>query len=168
MPPRSASRAFILESATPASISLLSLSIISTGVFLGGRTVDSVTPQMGYSFLFDAKQLRPKNSPFGRRSTLLYAALPPPLIPFIDLMPPVGGQHLFRCPLQIFGPVGGGDCMIFALSLLREPRSRPAGLPATLRVWGYPRASILSCVLVAKSLASCRSRNPIVISYKSS
>ena len=25
--------------------------------------------------------------------------------------------------------------------------------------WGYPRASILSCVLVAKSLASCRSRN---------
>src|SRR5205807_6680471 len=32
MPPRSASRAFILGSATPASISLLSLSMISTGV----------------------------------------------------------------------------------------------------------------------------------------
>jgi hypothetical protein len=44
----------------------------------------------------------------------LYAALPPPLIPFIDLMPPVGGQHLFRCSLQIIGPVGGADCMIFA------------------------------------------------------
>src|SRR6516162_4710466 len=44
----------------------------------------------------------------------LYAALPPPLIPFIDLMPPVGGQHLFRCPLQIIAPVGGADCMIFA------------------------------------------------------
>src|SRR5262245_31735726 len=37
--------------------------------------------------------------------TFLYAALPPTLIPFIDLMPPVGGQHLFRCPLQIIGPV---------------------------------------------------------------
>src|SRR5437763_9987377 len=35
MPPRSASRAFILGSATPASISLLSLSMISTGVLLG-------------------------------------------------------------------------------------------------------------------------------------
>ena len=44
----------------------------------------------------------------------LYAALPPPLIPFIDLMSPVGGQHLFRCPLQIISPVGGADCMIFA------------------------------------------------------
>src|SRR5262245_33272592 len=38
MPPRSASRAFIFESATPASISLLSLSMISTGVFLGAPT----------------------------------------------------------------------------------------------------------------------------------
>src|SRR5262245_37134893 len=38
---------------------------------------------------------------------LLYAALPPPLTPFIDLVPPVGGQHLFRCALQIIGPVGG-------------------------------------------------------------
>ena len=44
----------------------------------------------------------------------LYAALPPPLIPFNDLMPPVGGQHPFRCPLQIIGPVGGADGMIFA------------------------------------------------------
>src|SRR5260370_3451580 len=25
--------------------------------------------------------------------------------------------------------------------------------------WGYPRTSILSCVLFSKSLASCRSRN---------
>ena len=53
-----------------------------------------------------------------RRSILdqpfLYAALPPPLIPFIDLVPPVGGKHVFRCPLQIIGPVGGADCMIFA------------------------------------------------------
>src|SRR5262249_32686506 len=38
MPPRSASRAFILGSATPASISLLSLSMISTGVLLGAPT----------------------------------------------------------------------------------------------------------------------------------
>jgi hypothetical protein len=44
----------------------------------------------------------------------LDAALPPPLTPFIDLVPPVGGQHLFRCPLQVIGPVGGADCMIFA------------------------------------------------------
>ena len=52
MPPRSASRAFILESATPASISLLSLSIISTGVFLGASGAahrrQVVTPQVGY------------------------------------------------------------------------------------------------------------------------
>jgi hypothetical protein len=27
--------------------------------------------------------------------SFLYAALPPTLIPFIDLMPPVGGQHLW-------------------------------------------------------------------------
>src|SRR5262249_10295455 len=64
MPPRSANRAFILESATPASISLLSLSIISTGVFLGSSGAahpsQVVTPQMGYSFLFDAKELRPR------------------------------------------------------------------------------------------------------------
>src|SRR5262249_28642822 len=38
VPSRSASRAFILGSATPASISLLSLSMISTGVFLGAPT----------------------------------------------------------------------------------------------------------------------------------
>src|SRR5437870_11047907 len=38
MPPRSARRAFILGSATPASISLLSLSMISTGVLLGAPT----------------------------------------------------------------------------------------------------------------------------------
>src|SRR5262249_2373226 len=38
MPPRSASSAFILGSATPASISLLSLSMISTGVLLGAPT----------------------------------------------------------------------------------------------------------------------------------
>src|SRR5262249_43325667 len=38
MPPRSASRAFILGSATPASISLLSLSMILTGVLLGAPT----------------------------------------------------------------------------------------------------------------------------------
>src|SRR5216683_5744871 len=38
MPPRSASRAFILGSATPASISLLSLPMISTGVLLGAPT----------------------------------------------------------------------------------------------------------------------------------
>src|SRR5262249_8241542 len=64
MPPRSANRAFILESATPASISLLSLSIISTGVFPGASGAahprQVVTPQMGYAFLFDAKQLRPR------------------------------------------------------------------------------------------------------------
>src|SRR5215471_13604844 len=39
MPPRSTSRAFILGSAPPASISLLSLSMISTGVFLGAPTM---------------------------------------------------------------------------------------------------------------------------------
>src|SRR6516164_5741485 len=38
IPPRSASCAFILGSATPASISLLSLSMISTGVLLGAPT----------------------------------------------------------------------------------------------------------------------------------
>src|SRR6266568_6269423 len=38
IPPRSASRAFILGSATPALISLLSLSMISTGVSLGAPT----------------------------------------------------------------------------------------------------------------------------------
>src|SRR6516162_3450552 len=38
VPPKSASRAFILGSARPALISLLSLSTISTGVFLGAPT----------------------------------------------------------------------------------------------------------------------------------
>src|SRR5215831_9261834 len=38
MPPRSVSRAFILGSATPALVSLLSLSMISTSVFLGAPT----------------------------------------------------------------------------------------------------------------------------------
>src|SRR5215470_11996975 len=38
MPPRSASRAFVLGLATPAPISLLSLSMISTGVLLGAPT----------------------------------------------------------------------------------------------------------------------------------
>src|SRR5262249_39299551 len=38
MPQGPASRAFILGSAPPASISLLSLSMISTGVFLGAPT----------------------------------------------------------------------------------------------------------------------------------
>ena len=35
MPPKSTRRAFILGSASPASISLLSFSMISVGVFLG-------------------------------------------------------------------------------------------------------------------------------------
>src|SRR5262249_32460175 len=38
VPPRSASRVFMLGSARPALISLLSLSTISTGVFLGAPT----------------------------------------------------------------------------------------------------------------------------------
>src|SRR6476469_3438361 len=38
VPPRSASRALILGSASPALISLLSLSMISMGVFLGAPT----------------------------------------------------------------------------------------------------------------------------------
>jgi hypothetical protein len=38
VPPKSASRAFILGSARPALISLLSLSTISAGVFLGAPT----------------------------------------------------------------------------------------------------------------------------------
>ena len=38
VPPRSASRAFILGSARPALISLLSLSTISAGVLLGAPT----------------------------------------------------------------------------------------------------------------------------------
>src|SRR5215472_6892697 len=38
VPPRSASRALILGSARPALISLLSLSMISAGVFLGAPT----------------------------------------------------------------------------------------------------------------------------------
>src|SRR6516164_3216081 len=56
----------------------------------------------------------------------LYAALPPPLIPFIDLMPPVGGQHLFRCPLQIISPVGGADRMIFAAKRVSAVSALPA------------------------------------------
>ena len=45
MPPRSASRAFILGSARAALISLLSLSMISAGVFLGAPTPYQVLPQ---------------------------------------------------------------------------------------------------------------------------
>jgi hypothetical protein len=43
-----------------------------------------------------------------------YAALPPPLIPFIDLMLPIGGQYSLCYLLQILGLVGSADGMIFA------------------------------------------------------
>src|SRR5262249_52635920 len=50
MPPRSVSRAFILGSATPASISLLSLSMISTGVFLGADAKPAASLVARYEF----------------------------------------------------------------------------------------------------------------------
>jgi hypothetical protein len=62
-----------------------------------------------------------------RRSSInpfLYAALPPPLIPFIDLVLPVGRKHLLRCPLQIIGVVGGANCMIFAAKRVRSISAR--------------------------------------------
>jgi len=74
--------------------------------------------------VFDAKQLRPRRSPFDPQSALLVAALPPPLIPFIDLVLPVGGKHLLRCPLQIIGVVGGANCMIFAAKRVRSISAR--------------------------------------------
>src|SRR5262245_12277958 len=99
----------------------------------------------------------------------LYAALPPPLIPFVDLMPPVGGQHLFRCPLQIIGAVGGADGMIFAAKRvsavsarsenvllqardisdvisLRPFKSGAASRPVDREE--QPRSEVQSCVLV--------------------
>ena len=53
-----------------------------------------------------------------------YAALPPPLIPFIDLVLPVGGQRFLRCLLQVIGLVGGANCMIFAAKRQRRLCSR--------------------------------------------
>src|SRR5262249_52234498 len=67
----------------------------------------------------------------------LYAALPPPLIPFIDLMPPVGGQHLFRCPLQIISPVGGADCMIFAAKRVSAVSARSENVLLQARDIGH-------------------------------
>src|SRR6516225_2748403 len=67
----------------------------------------------------------------------LYAALPPPLIPFIELMPPVGGQHLFRCPLQIIGPVGGADCVIFAAKRVSAVSARSENVLLQARDIGH-------------------------------
>src|SRR5215831_16206083 len=110
---------------------------------------------------------------------LLYAALPPPLIPFIDLMPPVGRQHLFRCPLQIIGPVGGADCMIFAAKRVSAVSARSENVLLQARDIGHvirlqpfksgaascpvdreeqPRSEVQSCVLVPFM--------PFAISYK--
>src|SRR6516162_8855805 len=76
-----------------------------------------------------------------RRSSLdqpfLYAAIPPPLIPFIDLMPPVGGQRLFRCLLQIIGPVGGADCMIFAAKRVSAVSARSENVLLQARDVGH-------------------------------
>jgi hypothetical protein len=118
MPPRSASRAFILESATPASISLLSLSIISTGVFLGASGAahrrQVVTPQMGIL----SSSMPNSFGPRIRRSVVdqlfLYAALPPTLIPSIGLPLPIGGQHLPCRLLEVVALVSAADCMIRA------------------------------------------------------
>ena len=86
-----------------------------TEVLPGRRTVDRLS-HLKWGIL--SSSMPDSFGPGIRRSILdqpfLYAALPPPLIPFIDLMPPVGGQHLFRRPLQIIGPVCGADGMIFA------------------------------------------------------
>src|SRR6516225_9942897 len=99
----------------------------------------------------------------------LYAAFPPPLIPFIDLMPPVGGQHLFRCPLQIIGPVGGADGMIFAAERVSAVSARSENVLLQARDIGHvislrpfktgaasrpvdreeqPRSEVQSCALV--------------------
>src|SRR6516225_1429522 len=57
-------------------------------------------------------------SPSIRRSVVdqpvLYAALPPPLIPSIDLLLPIGGQHLSCRLLEVVALVSGADCMIRA------------------------------------------------------
>src|SRR5262245_64537463 len=86
-----------------------------TEVLPGRRTVDRLSHLKWCIF---SSSMPNSFGPGIRRSIVdqpfLYAALPPPLIPFIDLMPPVVGQHLFPCPLQIIGPVGGADGMIFA------------------------------------------------------
>src|SRR5262245_5496272 len=120
---------------------------------------------------------------------LLYAALPPPLTPFIDLVPPIGGQNLFRCPLQFIGPVSGADCMIFAAKrvsavsarsedVLLHPRdighvislrpfesgaaSRPVDLEEKARIELHPRL-LVPCVpsAIGHKLAATRYRRPL-------
>src|SRR5262245_51491478 len=109
-----------------------------TEVLPGRRTVDRLShlkrdilsSSMPHSF-----------SPGIRRSIVdqpfFDAALPPPLTPIIDLVPPVGGQHFLRCPLQIIGLVGGADCMIFAAKRVSAVSARSEDVPLQARDIGH-------------------------------
>src|SRR5262245_18099201 len=67
----------------------------------------------------------------------LYAALPPPLIPFVDLLLPIGGQHLPCRLLEVVALVSSADCMIFAAKRVSAVSARSENVLLQARDIGH-------------------------------